>query len=200
MAHSYAIGSSSPSKKIFTLDQQQRAAGYDFIRTLGSSCNNRNQFMEWTDEQIHTPGGKFENWPKGKVKEALRNYMKGRQNAKTVEFWPFTFKTFVPWFLARVLTTMLSTMRQHAITWIRRARTSKSVGSKTLLFMQSKYEIDEAHRADLVRSSVTAKHLDFFKAAPGVFDDGMLQRMETSFLNAFLNPSVTHLVLYFVLL
>ena len=148
-------------EKKLTIDQQQRSAGYEFIRNFGPRCNNRNQFMEWTDEQIHTPGGKLENWPESKVKEALSNYMKGRQNAKTLEFWPFTLKTFIPWFLNRVLTPMLPTMRQHAITWIGRTRTGKSLGSKTILFMQSKYEINEADRSDLVPSVVTAKHLDF---------------------------------------
>ncbi|CAE7737794.1 unnamed protein product [Symbiodinium sp. KB8] len=137
--------------------------GYEFIRNFGPRCNNRNQFMEWTDEQIRTPGGRLENWPESKVKEALSNYMKGRQNAKTLEFWPFTLKTFIPWFLNRVLTPMLPTMRQHAITWIGRTRTGKSLGSKTILFMQSKYEINEADRSDLVPSVVTAKHLDFSK-------------------------------------
>ena len=156
--------------------------------------------MEWTDEQIRTPGGRLENWPESKVKEALSNYMKGRQNAKTLEFWPFTLKTFIPWFLNRVLTPMLPTMRQHAITWIGRTRTGKSLGSKTILFMQSKYEINEADRSDLVPSVVTAKHLDFSKAEPltrfkpGVFDDGMLQRMDSSFLKAFLNPSASRLM------
>ena len=187
-------------EKKLTIDQQQRSAGYEFIRNFGPRCNNRNQFMEWTDEQIHTPGGKLENWPESKVKEALSNYMKGRQNAKTLEFWPFTLKTFIPWFLNRVLTPMLPTMRQHAITWIGRTRTGKSLGSKTILFMQSKYEINEADRSDLVPSVVTAKHLDFFKAEPltrfkpGVFDDGMLQRMDSSFLKAFLNPSASRLM------
>ena len=147
-----------------TLDQHQRSAGYEFIRTFGPRCNNRNQFMEWTDEQIHTPGGKLEGWPEAKVKEALSNYMKGRQNAKTLEFWPFAFKTFAPWFLNPVLTPMLPTMRQHAITWIGRTRTGKSLGSKTVLFMQSKYEIKESDRSDLVPSVVTAKHLDFFQS------------------------------------
>ena len=185
--------------KKLTLDQQQRAAGYQFIRDFGPRCNNRNQFMEWTDEQIHTPGGALENWPEAKVKEALHNYMKGRQNAKTLEYWPFTLKTFVPWFLDLVLAKMLPTMRQHSVTWIGRTRTGKSLGSKTVLFMQSKFEIEAADRSDLVPSIVTAKHLDFFKAEPltrfkpGVFDDGMLQRMDASFLKAFLNPSVPYL-------
>ena len=46
------------------------------------AATTKNQFMEWTDEQIHTPGGILENWPEAKVKEALHNHMKGRQNAK----------------------------------------------------------------------------------------------------------------------
>ena len=67
--------------------------------------------------------------------------------------------------------------------------------SKTLLFAQSRFEIEAANRTDLVPSIVTAKHLDFFKAEPitkfkpGVFDDGLLQKMDASFLKAFLNPS-----------
>ena len=54
-----------------------------------------------------------------------------------------------------------------------------------------------AEHGDLVSSIVTAKHLDFFKAQPltkfkpGVVDDGMLQRMDAPFLEAFLNPSVS---------
>ncbi|CAE7830488.1 unnamed protein product [Symbiodinium necroappetens] len=182
-------------EKKLTIDQQQREEGYQFIRDFGPKANNCNQFMEWTDEQIHTPGGKIENWPEGKVKEALHNYMRGRQNAKTLEFWPFTLKSFTPWFLDSVLTKMIPTMRQHSITWLGRTRTGKSFGSKTVLFMQSKFEIDDADRSDLVPSIVTAKNLDFFKAEPltrfkpGVFDDGMLQKMDSSFLKAFLNPS-----------
>jgi len=39
--------------------------------------------------------------------------------------------------------------------------------------------------------------MDFFKAEPitkfkpGVFDDGLLQRMDAAFLKTYLNPSVT---------
>lgn len=152
--------------------------------------------MEWTDEQVHLPGGPLEGWQEGKVKEALHNYYRGRQSAKTIEYWPLTLKSFEAWFLDDVLVKMLPTMRQHSITWIGRTRVSKSFGSKTVLFAQSKFEITQADRQDLVPSIVTAKHLDFFKAEPltkfkpGVFDDGMLQRMDASFLKAFLNPSV----------
>ena len=75
---------------------------------------------------------------------------------------------------------MLPIMRQHFITWIGRTRTDKSLGSKIVLFAQSKFEIDLVERADLDPSILTAKHLDFFKAEPlpkfkpGVFDDGIL--------------------------
>ena len=184
-------------EKKITVDQQAREEGYKFIRDFGPKANNRNQFMEWTDEHINMPGSKIEGWPEGKVKEALHNHMRGRQNAKSLEYWPFTLKSFTPWFFDIILTKMLPTMRQHSITWIGRTRTGKSLGSKTILFMQSKYEIDVADRKDLVPSIVTAKHLDFFKAEPltrfkpGVFDDGMLQKMDASFLKAFLNPSVS---------
>ncbi|OLP77886.1 hypothetical protein AK812_SmicGene42011 [Symbiodinium microadriaticum] len=88
-------------EKKLTVDQQAREEGYRSIREFDPRANNRNQFMEWTDEQVHVPGGKIEGWSEGKVK---------------------------------------------------------------------------------------AESLTKFK--PGVFDDGMLQRMDASFLKAFLNPSV----------
>ena len=55
-------------------DASARQAGYQYIRDNGPRSNNRNQFMESTDDQIHTPGGPLEGWPEGKVKEALNNY------------------------------------------------------------------------------------------------------------------------------
>ena len=118
----------------------------------------------------------------------------------TLEYWPLTLKSFVAWFLDDVLAKMLPNMRQHFITWIGHTRVGKSLGSKTILFAQSKYEIEEANHIDLVPSSiVTAKHLDFFKAEPitkfnpGVFDNGLVQKMDASFLKVFLNPTVSWL-------
>ena len=185
------------NEKKMTLDQQAREDGYRFIKEFGPRSNNRNQFMEWTDEQVHMPGGKIEGWSEGKVKEALPNCLKGCQNAKALEYWSFTLKSFVGWFLETVFSKILSTIRQHAITWIGRTRSGKSLGSKTVLFCQSKFEINAAERDDLRPSIVTAKHLDFFKAEsltrhkPGVFDDGMLQRIDVSFLKSFFNLSVS---------
>eukprot|EP00438_Fugacium_kawagutii_P036447 Skav213608 [mRNA] locus=scaffold1971:113239:115468:+ [translate_table: standard] len=173
-------------EKKLSLDQLAHEEGYRFIRNFGPRSNNRNQFMEWADEQVHLRGGKLEGWPEAKVLEALNNYYRGRQNAKTLEFWPLTLKGFVAWFLDDVLVKMLPTMRQHSITWIGRTRVGKSLGSKTVLFGQSKYEIEAANRRDLAPSIVTAKYLDFFKAEPvtkfkpGVFDDGLLQKMDVS--------------------
>ena len=43
-----------------------------------------NQFMEWADEQVNDPTSPISGWLEGRVKEALRNYQKGRQNAKTL--------------------------------------------------------------------------------------------------------------------
>ena len=62
--------------------------------------------------------------------------------------------------------------------------------------MQSKFEIEAAHRSDIIPSTVTAKHLSLkaeplTRFKPGVVDDGLLQRMHASFPKAFLNPSVT---------
>ena len=54
-------------------DAHARQAGYHFIRDHGPRSNNRNQFMEWTDDQIQTPVGPLEGWSEGKGKEALDN-------------------------------------------------------------------------------------------------------------------------------
>ena len=102
-------------EKKITLDQEARENGYRFIRDHGPRSNNRNQFMEWTDEQVHRPGGPLEGRSEGKVTTALLNYYRGRQNAKTLEYWPSTLKSFVPWFLDNVLVHMLPSMRQNAI-------------------------------------------------------------------------------------
>ena len=59
-----------------TIDNAARSAGYQFIRDKGPKSNNKNQFMEWTDEQIHTAGSAIENWNEGKVITALQNYMR----------------------------------------------------------------------------------------------------------------------------
>ncbi|CAE7745996.1 unnamed protein product [Symbiodinium sp. CCMP2592] len=148
-------------EKKVTVDQSARDAGHKFIRDMGPRANNLNQFMEWDTN-------KMTGWTEG---------------------------SFTAWFFDDVLVHMLGSLRQHAITWIGKTLVGKSLGSKTVSFCQSKYDIDAVGREDLVPSIVTAKHLDFFKSEPltklkpGIFDDGMLQKMDSSFLKAFLNPS-----------
>ena len=102
------------------LDQQAREDGYRFTREFEPRSNHRSQLMEWTDEQVHMPGGKIEGWSEGKVKGAPHNYLKGRQRAKILEYWPFTLKSLIGWYLDTVLFKMLPTMRQRAITRIGR--------------------------------------------------------------------------------
>ena len=84
-------------EKKATIDQDARTAGYRFIRDHGPRANNLNQFMEWTYTQIHQQGSPIENWQDSKVIAALNNYSRGRQNAKTLEYWPFTLKSLVGW-------------------------------------------------------------------------------------------------------
>ena len=175
-------------EKKATIDEDARKAGYRFIREHGLQANNVNQFMEWTDTKIHEAGSPIENWQESKVITALHNYSRGRQNATTLESWPFTLKSMTGWFFDGILVHMLGSIRQHGITWIGKTRTGKSLGSKTVAFCQSKYEIEQADRDDLSPAIVTAKHLDFFKSEPvskfkpAIFDDGMLQKMDASFL------------------
>ena len=40
------------------------------------------QGMEWTGDEVHTPGDKLQNWPEVQVKEALHNYMKAGRTQK----------------------------------------------------------------------------------------------------------------------
>ena len=111
--------------------------------------------MERAEEQVHLPGGPLEGWPEGKVKEALHNYYyRGRQEAKTIEYWPLTqeLRCLVSEQHPHEDAPDDAPMRQHSITWLGRTQVGKSLGSKTVLFAQSKCEITQADRQDLVPS------------------------------------------------
>ena len=58
---------SAKYKKKLTLDQSAREQGYKFIRDFGPRSNNRNQPMEWADEQVHMPQKKKKVTVKGKT-------------------------------------------------------------------------------------------------------------------------------------
>ena len=94
---------SAKYEKKLTLDQSARAEGYRFIRDFGPRANNRNQFMEWADEQVHTPGGKLEGWNEGKVREALSNYYRRQTECQDVGVLAIHFEVLramvSPWHL-----------------------------------------------------------------------------------------------------
>ena len=180
-----------------SMTEDQRAAGYKFIREKGPRSNNSNQFMEWTDKWVHREGSPILDWPEGKIKEALRNYQLGRTNAKTLTKWVLTLKDFEGWFLRDVLMGMLGSLRQHGILWLGKSRVGKSCGSKTVAFAMSLFEIlaeGDAADGDEVASIVTAKYFDFLKGEPvtkkkpAVLDDALVQTLTADLLKAFLYP------------
>ena len=80
-------------------------------------------------------------------------------------YWPFTLKGLVPWQSDGILLHVLGSLRQHAITWIGKTRTGKSLASKTIV-LPILIRDQRSGRDDLIPTIVTAKHLDFFKAEP----------------------------------
>lgn len=178
-----------------TIDSASRTAGYAHIRENGPRSNNRNQFMEWADEETNTQGSPIYGWQMAQVQQALQNYNKGRTNAKPLSFWVLTLKDFAGWFVENVLKHMLGSMHQHGILWVGKSRIGKSNGSKTLAFLYSEYKIRTLNKASTHEASVlTAKHMDFFKAEPctqilpGIFDDGPVKELPADILKSFLNP------------
>lgn len=160
-----------PNEKKTTLDQTARGQMYKFVRDHGPRPSNCNQFMEWTDGQVHLPG------------EKLEGCYRGRENAKTIKSRPFTLKSFVAWFLDDVLVKMLPTMRKHGITWVGCAnRLGQKPSSSCSLDLKSPKLLG---RTRLFQSR--GSH----QIHTSCLGDGMLQRMDASFLKAFLNPSTT---------
>jgi hypothetical protein len=138
-------------------DRAKRRDGYHFIRTRGPKANNNNQFVEWTDDQIHDEASPIYGWHAGEVKESLSNYAKGKSGAKTIERWFLTLKDFEPEFLYKVVIPFLRTHHRHSIVWIGLTRIGKSSGSKTTCITVSAFQIDKHNRTDLIRSVVTGK-------------------------------------------
>ncbi|CAK0822912.1 unnamed protein product [Prorocentrum cordatum] len=175
------------------LEEDERAQGYTFIREHGPRSNNRNQFMEWADAGVNREGSKIFGWPASKVETALRNYQKGRTNAKPISRWSLTLKDFSGWFLNGVLRLMIGTLHTHGVMWVGKSRVGKSNGSKTPAWVHSAYSIQKKGTADEI-AFLTVKHMDFFmgepttEILPGIFDDGLLQKVSADVLKAFLNP------------
>ncbi|CAK0844083.1 unnamed protein product [Prorocentrum cordatum] len=98
-----------------------------------------------------------------------------------------------PWFLNNVLKHMIGNLRMHGILWCGKSRVGKSNCSKTLAFLHSAFNVQRTG-SDAEIAFLTVKHMDFFKAEPttevlpGIFDDGLLQKVPADILKAFLNP------------
>ncbi|CAK0837766.1 unnamed protein product [Prorocentrum cordatum] len=152
------------------LEEDEHAQGYTFIREHGPRSNNNRE------------GSKIFGWPAPKVETALRNYQKGRTNAKPISRWSLTLKDFSGWFLNGALRLMIGTLHMHGALWVGKSRVGKSNGSKTLAWVHSACSIQKKGTADEI-AFLTVKHMDFFKGEPtteilpGIFDDGLLQKV-----------------------
>ncbi|CAK0807876.1 unnamed protein product, partial [Prorocentrum cordatum] len=82
------------AKEVFVAgyDKGKREAGYRFIEEFGPRANSRDQFAEWTDEQINDERSPIFGWQAAEVKESLRNCASGSDGAKTLERWAVALK------------------------------------------------------------------------------------------------------------
>ena len=91
-------------------DLSRIAEGYSCRRSKDApKANNRGQVNEWADIKVNHPESVLFGWCEGKVKEYLKCLIMGRQTCTRIDWWPFTLKSFKPWFLDMVLSKMLKT-------------------------------------------------------------------------------------------
>ncbi|CAK0833000.1 unnamed protein product [Prorocentrum cordatum] len=107
-------------------DKEKRRAGYRFIEEFGPRANNRNQFAEWTDEQINDEKSPIFGWQASEVKESLRNYASGSVGARTLERWAITLKRFHPFVFDNIVVPILKSHDVHGTMWIGKTRVGKS--------------------------------------------------------------------------
>ena len=160
-------------------------AGYMFIWDHGPKSDSSNQFVEWTDEWINTPGSKIFGWSKGEVKESLANYAKGTTGARTIYRWALTLRKVHPTFLDNLVIPSLRDHDTHGTFWLGRSRVGKSYVSKTQGFAISGHQMERLEdKEDLQPSVITFKKLDFLRLEPGrkttpaIGDDIAVYKME----------------------
>ena len=119
----------------------ERQEGWKFIREKGPRSDYENQFMEWTDLNVNsdTP---IKGWPEAKVTIALKNYQRGRQNAKPIDRWIVTIADMKGWFINNVIAEVGGTLRQHSISWVGFTRPGKSCGATTMAFTSADVECE----------------------------------------------------------
>ncbi|CAK0808384.1 unnamed protein product [Prorocentrum cordatum] len=176
-------------------DKEKRRAGYRFKEEFGPRANNRDQFVEWTDEQINDEKSPIFGWQASEVKESLRNYASGSVGARTLERWAITLKRFHPFVFDNIVAPILKSHGVHGATWIGKTRVGKSTASKTIGFAISACQIDKNNRTDLRPSVVTTKKVDFLRLEPGIVykpaiaDGTALAKWAPDEIKAFLDPA-----------
>ena len=121
-------GADPASKVVDHYDLGKRRAGYKFLRERGPKTNVKNQFVEWTDEQIHDPDSPIYGWTSCEVKESLVNYAKASVGARTLDKWAVTLKKFHPYLFEQIVVPCLQTHRTHSTWWVGQSRTGDSYG------------------------------------------------------------------------
>ncbi|CAK0843828.1 unnamed protein product, partial [Prorocentrum cordatum] len=140
-------------------DMEKRRAGYRFMEGSGPRANNRNQFVEWTDEQV--------NDEKHRKSESLRNYASGPVGARTLERWAITLKRSHPFVFDNIVVPILKSHDVHGAMWIGKTRVGKCAAPKTIGFAISAYQVDKNNRTDLRPSVATTKKIDSLRLEPG---------------------------------
>ncbi|CAK0819573.1 unnamed protein product [Prorocentrum cordatum] len=175
-------------------DRDKRRAGYRFIE-FGPRANNRNQFAEWTDEQINDEQSPIFVWLAAEVKESLRNYASGSVGAKTLERWAAALKRFHPFEFDNVVAPVLKSHDVQRALWVGKTRVGKSTASKTIGSAISACQIDKNSRADLRPSVVTTKKIDVLRLdhgtafKPAIPDDTALAKWAPDEIQALLDPA-----------
>ncbi len=177
-------------------DRESRRKGYAFLASdAAPKANNKNQFVEWTDEQINTPSSPVYNWTASEVKETLRNHAQAAANAKTIDRWPLNLKDNVhPQIVEKIVAPIVRDSHRFSTCIIGGTRTGKSSLSKTIGINLSAYNICTEHDWTWLPSVVTTKKIDFLRLEPGnkkkpaIGDDIFLSKLDPDELKAFADP------------
>ena len=79
-----------------SLDADKRRYGYTFIREIGPTPNNANQFIERIDDQFSDARIPAFGWSDALVKESLRHCATGKATASTTDRCPITLNRAHP--------------------------------------------------------------------------------------------------------
>ena len=178
-------------------DTSKISLGYEFLRSKRAPVSNcMGEFIEFADLQSNNPQSPVFGWAEGKIICFLKTMQQGRMTAKTIDFWPYTYKDLEPWFIHFALLNVIGDHEVHGMIVGGITQCGKSMFAKTHFMQVSQYHIEAEGMLDqLVASIITAKNIDFFrgekntKFKPAIFDDGHLPRMKIEDVKSFAYPS-----------